>query len=61
MTVIERIFGKKKEGMSFNFVPYYEPINKERGIYVFFKLSFNEIINRYLYCDFDLKKNIFAY
>lgn len=33
-----RIFGKKKEGMSFNFVPYYEPINKDAGF--MFSLSY---------------------
>lgn len=34
----QRIFGKKKEGMSFNFVPYYEPINKDAGF--MFSLSY---------------------
>lgn len=34
----QRIFGKKKEGMSFNFVPYYEPINKNAGF--MFSLSY---------------------
>lgn len=34
----QRIFGKKKEGMSFNFVPYYEPINKDAGF--IFSLSY---------------------
>lgn len=27
----QRVYGKKKEGMSWNFVPYYEPINKDAG------------------------------
>lgn len=35
----QRIFGKKKEGMSFNFVPYYEPINKDAGF--MFSLSYS--------------------
>ena len=34
----QRIFGKKKEGMSFNFVPYWEPINKDAGF--MFSLSY---------------------
>lgn len=34
----QRIFGKKKERMSFNFVPYYEPINKDAGF--MFSLSY---------------------
>lgn len=34
----QRIYGKKKEGMSFNFVPYYEPINKDAGF--MFSLSY---------------------
>ena len=34
----QRIFGKKKDGMSFNFVPYYEPINKNAGF--MFSLSY---------------------
>ncbi|TXJ57028.1 hypothetical protein [Brachyspira aalborgi] len=34
----QRIFGKKKDGMSFNFVPYYEPINKDAGF--MFSLSY---------------------
>lgn len=34
----QRIFGKKKEGMSFNFFPYYEPINKDAGF--MFSLSY---------------------
>ena len=34
----QRIFGKKKEGVSFNFVPYYEPINKDAGF--MFSLSY---------------------
>lgn len=34
----QRIFGKKKEGMSFNFVPYYEAINKDAGF--MFSLSY---------------------
>lgn len=34
----QRIFVKKKEGMSFNFVPYYEPINKDAGF--MFSLSY---------------------
>lgn len=34
----QRIYGKKKDGMSFNFVPYYEPINKDAGF--IFSLSY---------------------
>ena len=34
----QRIYGKKKDGMSFNFVPYYEPINKDAGF--MFSLSY---------------------
>lgn len=34
----QRIYGKKKEGMSWNFVPYYEPINRDAGF--MFSLSY---------------------
>lgn len=34
----QRVYGKKKEGMSFNFVPYYEPINRDAGF--MFSLSY---------------------
>ena len=34
----QRIYRKKKDGMSFNFVPYYEPINKDAGF--IFSLSY---------------------
>lgn len=27
----QRVYGKKKDGFSFNFVPYYEPFNKDAG------------------------------
>ena len=34
----QRVYGKKKEGMSWNFVPYYEPINRDAGF--MFSLSY---------------------
>lgn len=34
----QRVYGKKKDGMSFNFVPYYEPINRDAGF--MFALSY---------------------
>lgn len=34
----QRVYGKKKEGISFNFTPYYEPINRDAGF--MFSLSY---------------------
>lgn len=34
----QRVYGKKKEGISYNFVPYYEPINRDAGF--MFSLSY---------------------
>lgn len=37
----QRIYGKKKDGLSFNFVPYYEPFQKDAGIMFSFNYSYN--------------------